>query len=242
MRQLIGIIIAVSVIWVAPGITQERNSVVPEWAFTDERMPTHDKLNDAGPKYSEIDCDKWPDTLYANYAKLNPGFRPLMDKENWREKWRRSLVLNSDNDFNSTNHCIYLKLSKRISDSPFASPRRILFCGVITNGIDGKELKSARAAEELFDYAMHKRFLAFLTLLNWETRTSPIKYNADVKYYLQLMINKHWPEEHRLHHNFERYLVPDASKALLIGRKKFVIMAFERGDYQAVLSTTKPCK
>ena len=133
-------------------------------------------------------------------------------------------------------------LSKSISDIPFESPRRILFCGVIANGINGKELKSAKAAEELFEYATNKRFLAFITLLNWETRTSPIKYNADVKYYLQLMITKHWPKGNRLHLTVKRYLLPDASDALSIERKNFVEQAFERGDYQSVLSTTKPCE
>ena len=42
MRRVIGIIIAISAIWVAPGITQERKSVAPEWEFTGERLPTHE--------------------------------------------------------------------------------------------------------------------------------------------------------------------------------------------------------
>ena len=107
MRRLIGIILAISVILIAPGMSQDRKSAVPEWEFTGERLPTHDKLGDARPKYSDIECEKWPDTLYAKYIKLNPGFRPFAGVANWREKWRRSLVLNSDNDFNTINHCIY---------------------------------------------------------------------------------------------------------------------------------------
>lgn len=241
VRRVIGIVFAVLVFLIAPAKSQLNKTVALEWEFTGEQLPTHDKLNAAEPKFLDIDCVKLRDTLYSNYIKLNPGFRSFSSKASWRREWRRSFVLNSDKNFEIFNQCFFLMLSKSISDIPFESPRRILFCGVIANGIDDKELKSAKAAEELFEYAMDKRYLAFITLLNWETRTSPIKLNADVKYYLQLMIKKLWPNGNRLHVNVERYLVPDASKVLSVERRGFVERAFGRGDYKAVLATTAPC-
>lgn len=241
MRRIIGIILAISVISVVSGVAEEKDSIASEWKFTGERLPTHDKLNTAGPKYSDIGCEKWPDTLYENYIELNPEFHPFSSKTKWREKWRRSLVLNSDKNWDTFNHCLYRMLRKQMMERTNKGPRQILFCGVIANGINGNELKSAKAAEELFEYGMDKRFSAFHTLLNREYRSSPIKFNLDVKYYLQLMIKKHWPKGNRLHVTVERYLEPDASKALALERRKFVEDAFGRGDYKAVLATTKPC-
>jgi hypothetical protein len=218
------------------------NTVPEKWHFTGDQQPYYAKLQSSDADEFKDGCVAWVNNMYKNYALLYPAFKPSMKDEKWRKKWRRSMILRGHGEIRSQNICFYRILLKRMMALPYASPRRILFCGVITDGIGDKELKSAKAAEELFEYAMNKRFSAFHMVLNWESGSSPIKHNADVKYYLQLMINKHWPMGDNLHANLKRYLVPDASEGLSVVRKKFVEKAHGRGDYKAVLATTEPCK
>ena len=218
------------------------NTSLKDWHFAGEQQPYYANLQSSDVDEVKDGCAVWVDSMYKNYVSLNPGFRPLMGDERWRKKWRRSMILYGYGEFQSQNICFYRILRKRMMGLPHEWPRRVLFCGVIARNIDSIEQNPARAAEELFEYAMHKRFSALSLILIWEYGSSPIKFNVDVKYYLQLMIKKNWPKDNRLHVTVERYFVPDASGELSAERKKFVEEAFERGDYQAVLSTTTPCE
>ena len=100
------------------------------------------------------------------------------------------MILRGYGEFQSNNSCFYRLLLKNISKLPDKWERRILFCGVNAKYIEDSEQKSAKAAEELFDYAMHERFSAVSFILIKDYRQAPVKFNADVKFYLQMMIKK----------------------------------------------------
>lgn len=222
--------------------TIAENTPVTGWEFSDDRQPNFELLRPTDVKVYEVGCSRWVNLFYDNYANLHPKFRPYMHDQSMRKKWRKSLVLSGDGYLRSRNICFYRGLSERISKLPYDQRDRIIFCGTIARGLNDQQLSAAKAAEELTEYALTGLFSAVVTILNKEGRFSTIKLNDDVRYYQQQMINHVTPPSDSLRDVIERFLVPDAGKALSPERRKFVDEAFKRRDYKAVLATTAPCK
>ncbi len=213
----------------------------PIWDFSGARQPKHE-ISPIFEPPDEYGCGKWPDQRYEQYAKLHPQFRPLMADPQMRRRWRQSLILATDNQFDYQNACFYQKLSLHTNYSISGDlGSQIIYCGMIPPGLDQHKRRWAQEAHELTEYGMIGRSLAAYTVLVTYRNHTNFKLNADVYYYIQRVFRRQLPPWDQSREIYADVLAPDFGDLLTAERRQFVDDAFERGDYRAVLATTELC-
>jgi len=246
MQHLAGKLIFAVLALVFPGtnsaLAENHATPAPVWEFTGKYLPTYDKLRDAGDERLNVDCDRWPDVLYENYAVLFPDFRPLMNEPGMRKRWRISLVQQRKNGIDGFNFCFYRRLQERWLDviGRYDAPKTV-FCGVIANNLTPKGKIAANALEELALYGFSGSTMAMVILMDPKSDNWGLRLNSDVRYYMQLLLDSLTPPAGELRDVTQQYLTPSAANLLTGERRLFVEAAFESRDYQSVLDTTQPC-
>ncbi len=242
MRLVLGL--ALSLLLFATNLVIANDHVASSaWRFTDENRPDYLKLWEIGEDLSQVECTAWPDVLYENYASLYPDFRPLMDDPVLREQWRMSLILNNIEENASSNFCFYASLRVHWREATeLLGTQEIVSCGVPATSL----LPAGRAVADIVDEFLVYGFSGSAVSLVILLVTVPedddnVQLNPDVQYLAQLKYDSITPPEGQLREVATPFLAPSAGDLLSAERKAFVEDAFARGDYQAVLDTTKPC-
>ena len=80
------------------------------WGFTGSNQPFYRTLDTDDVHIDKVGCNAWIDNMYENYARLHPGFRPLMSDAAKHRRWREALILRGGGNDETFNHCSNLIL------------------------------------------------------------------------------------------------------------------------------------
>lgn len=219
-----------------------------KWDFTGERQPTYRQLWSDELSIIGTGCTKALPELYERYKKRHPEFYPLADDPDMFRQWRKALVISAEEP-EYRNFCVYDSIFEKYLQGMKRHPEKNLFCGRLADGIEPEDKTLAEVIEEIAFYAFHGKSLPLKVMLDFHTMPTDrygikgsYRLNFDIAYYFQRQIAlapQPTPDSREL---VAEYLQPDYGKLLFEKRKRFVDAAFERGDYQAVVETTKPCE
>ena len=239
----LGFVFAVAILSTGAMQSALKAEETQRWSFTGDARPTYVSLITTGPDRTFVGCGNWHNVIYERYAALHPDFRTVMANPDIRKQWRWNLIVHSHGNLELYNGCFYDRLSAPTYDLTSEEKRgKTIFCGVIARNLNARQQRAAEGVAELTEYAMIGRWAATFRALSSEREYSPIRFNADVRYYIQKHMRNIAALVVELKTGFQKYLMQDAGANLSPQRRQFVNAAFERGDYQAVLNTTPACE